>query len=401
MKTRKGYIFENNGKWFARITLTDNTGKRRNIKRTAKTKSDAGKLLKQIIRQLDDEGAKIIDSWSMTFNDLIDYYQINYLQPAVFLDNQKVVGLRALDRVELSVAYFQTHFGRQRLRDINYDDVLAYRTHRLQTPIDYKTHKRQRTISTVNRELACLRRIFNIAIQQGWLIKNPFKCGDALILTSCERKRERILTLAEEQRLLAVCSGEREITYTRKGKLITAKIANDRKTLKALLIALLDTGARKGEMLKLKWSDVDFELHLITVQALNTKTLKSRQVAITERLRNELRQLWENSEKDFNSRVFGITDNVRKSFASACADAEIKHGGIDGLTLHCLRHTAATRLVKGNLPIQMVGRILGHTQPQTTYRYLSANSETLFQAANILESIQINLIVENQSELIN
>jgi integrase len=66
-----------------------------------------------------------------------------------------------------------------------------------------------------------------------------------------------------------------------------------------------------------------------------------------------------------------------------------KHGGIDGLTLHSLRHTAATRLVKGNLPIQMVGRILGHTQPQTTYRYLSANDETLFQAASILESVQL------------
>ncbi len=38
--------------------------------------------------------------------------------------------------------------------------------------------------------------------------------------------------------------------------------------------------------------------------------------------------------------------------------------------------------------IQLVGRILGHQQPQTTYRYLSANDETLRQAASILESIQ-------------
>jgi hypothetical protein len=36
----------------------------------------------------------------------------------------------------------------------------------------------------------------------------------------------------------------------------------------------------------------------------------------------------------------------------------------------------------------MVGRILGHQQPQTTYRYLSTNDETLRQAASILESIQ-------------
>jgi len=53
-----------------------------------------------------------------------------------------------------------------------------------------------------------------------------------------------------------------------------------------------------------------------------------------------------------------------------------------------LRHTAATRLIKGQMPIQMVSRILAHQNPQTTYRYLSANDDTLRQAASILESIQ-------------
>lgn len=141
-------------------------------------------------------------------------------------------------------------------------------------------------------------------------------------------------------------------------------------------------------MLKLKWSDINFSSRLITIQALNSKTLNRRQLALTQRLYNELLVLWEISNKNLDSLVFGIADNVRKSFSSACKVAGIKEGGIDGLTLHCLRHTAATRLVKGNLPIQMVGRILGHTQPQTTYRYLSANDETLFQAAAILESTQ-------------
>ncbi len=53
-----------------------------------------------------------------------------------------------------------------------------------------------------------------------------------------------------------------------------------------------------------------------------------------------------------------------------------------------LRRSAATRLVKGQMPIQMIGRILRHQNPQTTYRYLSANDETLRQAATIFESLQ-------------
>ena len=110
---------------------------------------------------------------------------------------------------------------------------------------------------------------------------------------------------------------------------------------------------------------------------------------MTQRLYNELLTLWEASNKNFDWFVFGIRDNVRKSFSSACKDAGIKEGGIDGLSLHSLRHTAATRLVKGQLPIQMIARILGHSQPHvTTYRYLSANDETLYQAASILESVQ-------------
>ena len=99
--------------------------------------------------------------------------------------------------------------------------------------------------------------------------------------------------------------------------------------------------------------------------------------------------------------MVAITDNVRNSFASACRDAGIKHGGIDGLTLHSLRHTAATRLVKGQLPIQMVGRILGHSQPITTYRYLSANAETAQQAAAILEALHADEVqdMSNPGEL--
>lgn len=107
-----------------------------------------------------------------------------------------------------------------------------------------------------------------------------------------------------------------------------------------------------------------------------------------ERLYTELAVLWNASSTDVNARVFGITDNVRKSFASACRLAGIKHGGIDGLTLHSLRHTAATRLVQGGMPVQLAGRILGHSQVNTTYRYLSANAETLAQAAAILEAFQ-------------
>jgi len=367
MKERKGYVFCENGKWFARVTFTGSNGKRRNVKRTAKTKTEAKALLKKVIRQIDDEGITVVDVWRKSFNDLADYYEAHYLKPAKFIDQQKVEGLRDVRRVKGFLTHFREYFGTRKLTEITYGDIYCYRSERLkvQTPA-----KRTRTVASMNRELAYLRRIFNIALRQGWINKNPLNAGETLILNSCERRRERILTYEEEVRLLDACEHPQ------------------RRHVKSLLMALLDTGARKGEMLKLAWRDVDFENRLLTIQALNTKTLKTRQVAITERLLNELQRLYASSDENPDSLVFGIRDNVRNSFSTACKLAGIKEGGIDGLTLHCLRHTAATRLVKGQLPIQLVGRILGHTQVNTTYRYLTADTQTARDAVSILEEYQ-------------
>jgi integrase len=243
-----------------------------------------------------------------------------------------------------------------------------------------KTHyKKTRNIATMNREISSLRRIFNIGIRKGWLTRNPVNMGEPLIDISAERRRDRILTLDEEKRLLAACTGKR-------------------KHLLPLIILLLDTGARRGETLKLKFADLDFENRLITFQALNTKTLKTRQVVMTNRVYAELQKLWENSDKNEAANVFHFSD-VRKSFEVACQEADIPTGRPFGITIHSLRHTAATRLVKGQMPIQMVGRILSHQNPQTTYRYLSANDETLREAATIFESIQQPHFTEDKNNL--
>lgn len=368
MRHRSGYVYfdERKGCWVARTTVT-NDGNRRNLKRHAASKSEAEVQLKALVRQVDDEGKQVADNNLVTFNALADYYEKHYLKAAQYVSGQKVSGLRALARPKELLKHFRSFFGKKKLREITYGDLLTYRDRRFKVLTQYK---KQRTISSWNREAAVLRRIFNIARQQGWLVKNPFHCGDPLIIVSAERRRERILTLEEEARLLEACDHPQ------------------RRHLRPLLICLLDTGARKSEMLKLHWRAVCFATRIITIEGMTTKTLKTRRVAMTERMYRELAALSEESPKGPDSQVFGISDNVRNSFKSACKLAGIKCGGLDGLTIHSLRHTAATRLVKGHLPLEMVGRILGHSQPQTTYRYLTANVETAFQAASILDALQ-------------
>ena len=303
-------------------------------------------------------------------------------------------------------------FKSRRLRSITHAEVVRFRAQRLQAPTrgDLMRYKQEllnenvdaqvvctRAIASVNRELALLRRMFNVAKQYGWIIKSPFEMGQSLISAADEIQRERILTREEEERLFDAC-GERTIVYTRNDRQIKAHDAGgkQRERLRSLIIMALNTGCRLGEMLKLRWRDVDFEKHQIKLQAFNTKTEKERDVPISERLQEELQRLWESSKKNSDDLVFGSTNSVTKSFTSAR-----KRAGLDNVRFHDLRHTAATRLVKNKkMSLPEVGRILGHTQANTTYRYTNADTETVRRAGAAFDAFN-NETVEPTTELIN
>jgi len=371
-KDRSGYVFQDKaGAWYARTTITDATGKRRNIKRRAKSKREAKEVLRAILSSLETEGSDAIAISRRTFNELADFYAVHYCKAAEYLDGKKIAGLRDVDRSKSCIVRFRAFFGQRRLRDITYRDLRSYYSSRLK---DQTHYKRPPTIATMNRELGILRRIFNVALREGWITKSPFNAGESLISPASERRRERILTLDEERRLLSACA------------------ASSLKQLHSLVVCLLDTGARLSEILKhLRWNSVSFESRTITLEAMTTKTLRERQVVMTARLFQELQTMWNASVKIKEERIFqASTRQARFALAAACQVANVEYGSPFGITFHSLRHTAATRLVKGQMPLQMVGRILGHSQPQTTYRYLSADMETAAQAAAIFDALRVS-----------
>ena len=288
-----------------------------------------------------------------------------------YVDGRKVAGLRSKYEFELRLKIVKNHFGKQRIKEIRHADLERFKSIRLNTPVVFgkntkgtdkpgKPATRQRSIGTVHKELSLLRRLFNVAVANGWILKSPFAKGDSLINPGDERARERILTRGEEERLLAACTGVRN-------------------HLRPIVIMALDTGMRRGEMFKLKWSDIDFENGIINILAFNTKTMRQRQMAITSRLAQELQALWGSSTLNPDGLVFGVA-NVKKAFSKARIVA-----GVPDLRFHDLRHTHATRLVSGHVPLSEVGRVLGHTQANTTYRYVNANVETARRAAAVLD----------------
>lgn len=359
-KTRSGSVWMDRGKPYARVTYVDEYGKRRDIRRRAFSRTHARQLIKELLREIEERGEGSLDTSRLTFAQLAKHYKERYATPARYIDNRKVAGLRSHTEVKRIVAILESHFGTKKLRSITHGDVLQFRTQRLDTIVKFKNApSRQRSIATVNRELTVLKRMLSIAFREGWILRHPFSGSDTIISSSDETKRTRVLSREEEELLLDACDERRE-------------------KLRAIIICALETGMRRGEILSLKWHDVDLNARRIHIQALNTKTLTARTVPITDRLLTELNALPRRSQ---STRVFGITDTIKRSWATAKRIA-----GIDDLKFHDLRHTFATRLVQEGLPIAELSRVLGHTNISTTFRYSNVDDTTLDRVLRILES---------------
>lgn len=104
---------------------------------------------------------------------------------------------------------------------------------------------------------------------------------------------------------------------------------------------------------------------------------------MSNRLHAELTWLWKAGPQKLELRVFGIENNFKRSFAGACTDEKV----LD-FRFHDCRHTAATRWIQAGMSLQEVGRILGHTQAQTTYCYVNVDDSAIRRAAEILNEIQ-------------
>jgi integrase len=362
------------GGWIARLTLTGEGGKRRNIKRICENKTEAKEELRRLLRKYEDQGEQALDGDTLTFRELANLYRERNLVPAEYHGERKIRGLRSVRTPRGHLKVLTERFGSKRIKNITHSDIEEFKQIRLKTP----THQdKQRTIASVNRELELLRAVLRFAARQGWLSRSPFEMGMPLISKADEVRRERVLTHEEEKRLLSVCTGRRA-------------------HLRAILIAALDTAMRRGELFKLTWQDIDLENRLIQVRATTTKTLRPRTVGITERLATELTSLYESSTKTPEGLVFGITDTVKKAFASVCQDA-----GVEGFRFHDARHTAITRMIQSGMPAHLIMKVSGHTQPVTFARYVNVDGQTARQAAVALELLNRSVVVEAEAGLVN
>src|SRR5262245_40264364 len=246
--------------------------------------------------------------------------------------------------------------------------------------------------ASINRTIEILRHMMNWAVGREYIDRTPFRRGTETLVRKLreDNQRRRRISEDEEARLLAVAPP----------------------LLRSMIIAALDTGMRQGEMLSLRFKDIDIGRGLITLRGETTKSRRTRLVPIaTARLRAVLEWLHLDAageKKPADALVFSdeAGDPVGR-FRTAWVTAVLKSHDVApvwksynwtaltpechaefrriNLRWHDLRHEYASRLVEKNVPLAQVRDLMGHASIITTERYDNQKLENLQAAAARLE----------------
>jgi len=206
--------------------------------------------------------------------------------------------------------------------------------------------------ATINRKMAALSK----------LLRKAYKMGNIYSLPEFRRQKEksgriRFLELEEEDRLFA-------------------QIRSHSEEYHQLSVFLVDTGARLGEAIGLRWNDINGG----SVTFWLTKSGRSRSVPLTGRVREILAKIDRSGPGPFSKikqYQFRAVWHQAKDEIGMSADHE--------LVPHSLRHTCASRLVRGGIDIRRVQMWLGHQTLQMTMRYSHLATHDLDVCVPVLE----------------
>lgn len=233
----------------------------------------------------------------------------------------------------------QLEWWEKRLKDVTLDKLTPARIR------DALAEKRGVSVSTRNRYLAALSSVMQDAhLDWQWIPENPVR---RVRREKEPRGRLRILSEAEREDLLKAC-----------GK------SKDRR-LRPLVVLALVTGARRGELLALRWADVDIPKARAIVE--DSKNRDRRTLHLHGDALSVVRDL--KRTPSFTGYVFGTGRRGRPSFPEKEWKAALKRAKIRDFRFHDLRHTAASYLAMSGATLAEIAAFLGHRTLAMVKRY--------------------------------
>lgn len=320
--------------WTARIRKQGHS----EISKTFKLKAQAERWAREVEIKID--GGDYIDRRAankITIDELLQQYRLKYIDT----DNE---ANRKKGRSYLSsIRRISEAFGYMVLSAVTEEKINQYRDKRLG----------QVGASSVRHELNLLSSLVRLAKENG--IKLPVNPVREVRLPKEPKGRERRLEGDELDRLLTACS------YSE---------------MRALIVVAVETAARLGELLSLRWEDVDFDKQTAYIEM--TKNGESRTLPLSFAAIAALQEL---EPHPFKARIFWRwehSDSFTGIWARTCARA-----GVKKLRFHDLRHEAISRLAEsGKFNLLEIAAISGHKILAMLKRYSHVRPETLAAKLN-------------------
>lgn len=257
-----------------------------------------------------------------------------------------------------------------------------------------KCLKRNLAFSTVNRMVAILRSVLSRAVE--WEVLETHPLARLKQLKVDRSPNVRYLTDDEEQ-------GLRLALDEREAKLLEGRIKGNQwrsergyelysdltnlpfvDYLKPLVLLSINTGARRGELFRLHWEDVDFDRKSMALVMRGKRKSYTRHIPLNKEAFQTL-QAWRSMQPKSDKLVFQSKsgdklDNIQTSWENLR-----KKACIINFRWHDMRHHFASKLVMNGVPLNTVRELLGHTNLEMTLRYAHLAPEQKERAVAVLD----------------
>jgi len=230
------------------------------------------------------------------------------------------------------------------------------------TPGEFEKYRNARVKAgirpgTLNREFTTFKSIFSRAVEWGYLDDSPLR---HMKMLPTEKSKPRFLSREDIARIMEVAKGlERDI-----------------------FLLLLLTGMRKGEVIALRWEDVDLVENQITITAAIAKSRKSRVIP----LRPELIDILKRQAKK-KSLVFPAPEGgqYHERSMSRIIYLLYKKAGIKGHDVHSIRHTFGSWAAMSGVDLLTVKELMGHSDIRTTMIYSHLQDDHIRKAVEKID----------------
>lgn len=239
-----------------------------------------------------------------------------------------------------------------------------------------KMQSAEQAVATIKSKVSCVMTALKLVMPKGWVKALPLVPP----IGELDNAKIRWLTEDEEAALLKACgSFRRPILET---------------TMQDVIVFLIDTGARVGELLKVRDDSLSTRGSLTYVEFLDRKAGDDLRIPLTGRARDALTRLL--ASRYWQARIRGSRDHAKRLNSAqnwvTHRFTEVRDAaGMPDVTAHTLRHTCASRLVQRGVSIYKVQKFLGHADIRMTERYAHLAPSDLDEAVTALEPAPANV----------